>query len=205
MAIERLALEFAKRGLSFDDVARILNSQRSRGFTRETFPEFLDAVQKYTSGSGDYSLVNSLLRGTYRTENPETLMSAQQLISMLDEAMVRAPRLENDLVTFRGLRDEPEVQALLNLNPGESFVDKGFGSTSLSEDIARQFTGETPGAILRISNPTGSLGLFPYAYRVPHRISNQYDEMEYLVPRNASYEVAGIDGNILDVIRRLGG
>ncbi len=209
MASAKLIKELAERGLSIDDLGNILNFQRSKGFTQENLPQFLEAIRNYTSGSGDYSLVNSVLRDSYDwSRYPEQLSRAQRMTSTMDEIMAQAPRLERDIVTFRGLPDSPEVQALSRLKPGEILMDRGYGSTSLSENIASQFAGmdrelDNPGVVLRIMNPAGSSGLFPYAFRRPHLITDAYDEMEYIVPRDTSYEVIDRDNNFLDIARRV--
>jgi hypothetical protein len=125
----------------------------------------------------------------------------------MDEIMFRAPKLEEDMVTFRGIEAGPEVDTLLRLRPGQSFTDRGFGSTSMSQNIAGNFAGlndewDTPGILMRITNPVGSSGLFPSAFRGPHQITDRYDELEYILPRNTVYEITGTGNNFLDVVAR---
>jgi hypothetical protein len=193
-----------------DEMISILNSQRNRGFTVENYKEFEDSLIKYTNGSGDYSLVNSVLRGGYKASEKEAL-KVNKIVSDMDSLISAAPVLDESIITFRGLSLDKYSQEYLtnlrSLKPGDTFTEKGFSSTSLGEEVATGIargTGyysksEFPvrGLVLEITNPVGTKGIFPIGMRAQVTEKLAKGESEWLLPRNTKFQVTEItDGKI---------
>jgi len=193
-----------------DEMISILNSQRNRGFTVDNYKEFEDSLIKYTNGSGDYSLVNSVLRGGYKASEKEAL-KVNKIVSDMDSLISAAPVLDESIITFRGLSLDKYSQEYLtnlrSLKPGDTFTEKGFSSTSLGEEVATGIargTGyysksEFPvrGLVLEITNPVGTKGIFPIGMRAQVTEKLAKGESEWLLPRNTKFQVTEItDGKI---------
>lgn len=182
------------------EVVGLLNSQRAKGFTIDNFKEFEESIVNYMSGSGDYSLVNSVLRGTYTAGVKETAR-ANKIVSDLDALIKKAPKLEESITTFRGISDKNVVDKLLSLKPGDSFADEAFVSTSLKEDTAQRFA-RNNGVIIEIVNPAGTKGIFPIGLRTEvdaNLAMRASSENEFLLPRDTKFYVTEVKGNRIKV------
>lgn len=129
-----------------------------------------ESTVKYTGGYYDH--VNSALRGI----NGAALTPADKRhVKNIDSALEKAPAKE-DMMVFRGVGKGPWD----DLEPGDSFIDKGYASTSVSRE--RAFGGST---IFTIHVPKG----MPAA-----PVTGHHDhEKEILLPRNNEYEVVSIE------------
>jgi hypothetical protein len=179
-------------------IISLLNSQRAKGFTVDSYPKQNDSLVNYTNGSGDYSLVNTGLREPKFLDNPKDVDKVKKITKDIDYLIDNAPALDTPITTFRGISDKDIVDKLLELKIGEVFTDKAFTSTSLSPKIGTRFARDN-GLILEITNPVGTKGIFPIGYRVDVDKKLAAGESEWLLPRNAKFRVTGIDGNTIKV------
>jgi hypothetical protein len=193
-----------------DEVISILNSQRAKGFTIDNFKQFEESIVNYTNGSGNYSLVNTFLRGDKSGFFASEISKAEKITSDLDSLIAKAPKLEESITTYRGIADKNLAEQLLKLKPGESFSDTAFVSTSLREDIAENFArfngwegkqGKS-GVVVEIVNPAGTKGIFPLGFRteVDSTLAGRANsEQEFLLPRDTKFYVTEVKGNRIKV------
>lgn len=196
----RAPLSTGRKITSESDVIALLNSQRAKGFTIDNFKEFEESLINYMNGSGDYSLVNTILRGDY-TASAKRTEYANKIISDLDSLIAKAPKLEESITTFRGISDKNVAEKLLSLKPGDSFVDKAFTSTSLKESTAEHFA-RGNGVIVEIVNPAGTKGIFPLGLRTQvdaNMAMRASAEQEFLLPRGTKFYVSEVKGNRIKV------
>jgi hypothetical protein len=182
-------------------VASILNSQRAKGFTSESYPEQLDSLINYTNGSGDYSLVNIGLRQPGFWKNEKDIQKVTKITKDIDALIKNAPVLDTPITTFRGISEKEIVDNLLELKVGDVFTDKAFVSTSLNPKIGTRFARDK-GVVLEITNPVGTKGIFPIGYRaeVGEKLAiGPGAESEWLLPRNTKFRVTGVEGNTIKV------
>jgi len=197
------------------DMADFSNFQRNLGFSEQEYPEEGKALTAYTSGSGDFSTINTYLRDpesiapeqytneAVRRIAEKDIARAQSLIQDLDSLMVKAPALEKPILTYRGVKAGEFTDRLLSMSSGDSFTDAGFTSTSHDPSIANRFA-KSDGAVLEIVNPAGSKGIDTLGFVAPMTekwyAEHPGSEKEWLLPRNLTYKVLSKDGNKIRVI-----
>lgn len=176
--------------------------QRDAGVTKENFPEHEEAVVNYTNGSGWFSTINDSLRGNYEPTEKEQ-ETIDKYVSSLSSLIAQSPPLKEELVTYRGIRDGEFADSLRTAEVGDTFYDEGFVSTSMDRDFAGTFRdAENTGVVLEITNPVGSQGFIPMAYRTePNPEMTQGGEKEFLLPTESSFRVTGVSGNVVKVER----
>lgn len=151
-----------------------------------------EAVEWY-QGHG-HTHINSKLRGTSPEWKMPTddemwneygfVMGVDEAIGHMDEVLARAPRRKRPLTVFRGERDPRRVEQLEAMEPGESYIDHGFLSTSLGPSYAfysfAQFKGVN--ALSMIVVPPSVRGaLLKMDVNEPSR------EMEFVIDRGCRY------------------
>jgi hypothetical protein len=190
-----------------------LNSQRAKGFTAESNPDELESLIDYTNGSGNYSIVNTLLRGKDDGFLLRETAKAKKITSDLDSLIKKAPGLDAPITTFRGIADTELATKLRNIKPGETFTDKAFSSTSLTKATAERIArgtgwyadpknGPMRGIVLQIANPAGTKGIFPLGFRteVDKKLAlSPNSEQEFLLPRNTKFTVTSVEGDVIKV------
>jgi hypothetical protein len=186
------------------DVINTMNQQRDAGYLASEAQ--VNSIADYMSGSGMYSTVNTYLReGAWGRYTPvREQVQAQQVINHLDEVITQAPKLAKDTLTYRGIWGQKETAFFTGLKPGDTFTDSAFVSTSLNEQIAKNFARydkANGGVILEIVNPKGTTGVFPIAQRVTvtEKQVAVNSENEWLLPRNTKFEVISVDGRRVKV------
>jgi len=152
------------------------------------------AALRYYKMSG-YELTNIKLRGGRIPQENET--EVEKAIKGIDTAMKKAPKLSENIITYRGERGK-EVEALFSsLNKGDQFDQKGYSSTSLSGTFAEQWHGKGEGRwLLTIENPKGTTGIMLDAIQ-------ERSEKEWLLPRGTKFEVKLIDKTSREVTLRV--
>lgn len=191
---------------TLDEVVRIGERQRRAGAANGLSDAADDAIRRYENGSGDYSLVNWRLRDADRFETLSTKAdkrAAQEVLDGLDEAMERAPDLDQPITLYRGVTDEG-ADALAGLRVGDTFEDAGFVSTSFRRQTAEAFarprrTGGA-GRLIEIEAGPGTRGLMPRAYRaedIREALTGRYDEAEFLLNRGTRFEVVEASDDVL--------
>lgn len=194
------AQDAAARVVGQDEIIKMLNSQRIKGFTAEGYATRLDSLVDYQSGSGSYSLVNSILRGEIKASAKE-MAKANKITDDIDALISRAPKLDKSIITYRGVSGKGAVEKLLSLKAGDTFVDNTFVSTDLNIDIAKRFARQD-GVIIEIVNPAGTKGIFPLGFRTDvngELLRNGQAESEWLLPRNTTFHVTEVVGNRIKV------
>jgi hypothetical protein len=149
-------------------------------------PEFF-ALMNY-KGSG-YVQINNELRGIKTTTASQNLTAAELPvhIARIDKAMKVAPGLPEDIITFRGIKPDANLEAtLLSLKSGDIFGEKGYSSTSMDKSTAHAGAfGGREGWQLTIQNPAGTKGVMLDG--IIH--GNAGYESEWLLPKNTHFEV----------------
>lgn len=184
--VRREVVPGAKEGA---DAFRVLDGMPQRELTGDA----ARAVTDYQSPA-NYTTVNQFLRGQARgILRPLRARTARKIIAKVDDVMAQTPALPEPIVVWRG-----QPARALDLREGQIFIDEGFTSTSLRQDIAEDFTlgrwtaaGKQPltaaertaGAeIFRIKVPAGSRGLW-----MRRGVGDALDE--YVLPRGTSFRV----------------
>jgi hypothetical protein len=134
--------------------------------------------------------INAELRGSERIRDQYTLDNTTRI---LDSIMQRS-RLQQPVTVQRGmLLETSEAQAqIARWQPGTTFRDPGYVSTTVSPDVARRFgAGVTPGddsvqtVDVRIRVPAGT----PAIYMPTAQPLRAVAEQELLLGRNLTYRV----------------
>lgn len=152
------------------------------------------ALHEYCSDNGFppvYQRINSYLRGG-NNELPDFL--SDNIDAMTNAISGRT--LTQDTVVYRGLRnsqslfgeyDNCSIEELNQRFAGQEYIDRGFCSTSISEDGAMEFAQSFRGTILEISAPYGAQAMFT------GEVSNyQANEQEILFQRGSVFTINSI-------------
>jgi len=137
-----------------------------------------DALRAYTQQahmSGSAESINLALRNDLGDKASNGVM---QGIDQIDKAMARSITTE-PMTTFRGVKFD------LGLGVGETFTDKGYVATSLTDHIAEVFAGNTERSMVEIKIPEGSNAL----------PNNRDKEAEVILPRGSTFVVDDIQKN----------
>lgn len=146
--------------------------RRSKSYLRELPPKDVELVRRYQEASD----INHLLRSGALQQPPRTPWHATRLDEMenLDRILRDAPGLPEDLVVHRA--------APRGVYPAE---EKGFLSTSFSEDGARDFleafdSTYDPATMYRIAVP------WKTPFIAPHNLVEEYaGQKELIFPRGS--------------------
>ena len=153
------------------------------------------ALHEYCSDNGfppTYQRINSYLRGG-TNELPEYLNdSVNEMTNAISERT-----LTQDTIVYRGLNnsqslfgeyDNCSIEELNQRFAGQEYIDRGFCSTSISEDGAREFAQSYRGTILEINAPEGAQAMFT------GEVSNyQANEQEILFQRGSVFTISSIN------------
>lgn len=152
------------------------------------------ALHEYCSDNGfppTYQRINSYLRGK-NSDLPDYLNdSVNEMTNAISERT-----LTRDTVVYRGLNnsqslfgeyDNCSIEELNQRFAGQEYIDRGFCSTSISEDGARGFAQSYRGTVLEINAPEGAQAMFT------GEVSNyQADEQEILFQRGSVFTINSI-------------
>jgi hypothetical protein len=172
----------------------------------------LSASQKPEYGqSAVYGYVNdsSQVNRALRIDPEDAEQIYGNVISELDETMVRTPNITNAITVYRGVRGGDDMPPEFEeLEVGDVFSDSAFVSTSLSPTSALGFAGvystqgstgapSTQGIVFEISVPANSEGIFPNSWLGTGGMgsSNNFaSELEFLLPRDSQFKVLSTEG-----------
>jgi len=121
-----------------------------------------------------YHSLNRALRGL----EPIT-MTDFAMAKRIDDAISRA-MLPRDVIVYRGFNR----QVVNQLEPGDTFTDDGFSSSSLSETVVRERFAYGGGAIFQFVARKGT-----HAIYLDDLIKFPKPELEILFPRGASFRI----------------
>ena len=182
------------------------------GTNRGSFsPASRAAVRMYSDRYGHDQKANKSLR---RRVGPKHSQSIQRMIDGLDEALSSdATKLAKPTTVYRGLRftDQARARFLKSLEPGRTFTEPGFMSTSLDRDVASRFRHErglggfsatstadvadSDGVALTIQLPAGAHALNVGELVEKSHTAARGGNKERLLPRGSTFEVVSVDGN----------
>jgi hypothetical protein len=149
-------------------------------------PELSNAVMDYVRTG--YETVNSSLRG-----QSEANAQDEASVPLLDKATSMF-KLSRPVTAYRGVDlslDSSEDSAwAAQVQPGASFQDAAFLSTSLNQDTAKTFADSQGGLLFRMELPEGQPH-FPVVSWEKHEYPTEAEgtESELLLPRDMQWEV----------------
>jgi hypothetical protein len=160
-----------------------LDEQRAR-FKSIASPAEQAAAGRY--GGTSYMAINAQLRSP-ETAKYDVLLSKQQatdVIHNLDSVMEKS-KIDKPIVTFRSCRKFAEIE---NLQPGDTFTDKGFMSTSASYGATSAFGDDDKSkvAAFHITSPAGTK-------MIPIQADGMKDEREMLLGRNSTVRIDRVE------------
>ncbi len=148
--------------------------------------------------------------------NPKRM---DQAIRTLDKLITIMPKLKNDTVVYRGVsrrrENDPLMDALGNLKPGDTFFNTSYTSTAFAKEVADAFVGEDDddgvnGYLLEIVLPKDTRGLFSDAVNYRGADNDEiYDdigsddsdiETELILPRDSTFQVLSRDGKNIKLV-----
>jgi len=182
-----------------------LNFQRNLGFVEEgNPPEWSKSLTNYTDGTGKFHDINGLLReGDVYAEDAglsaADVAARETDIKNLDQLIDSAPTTPKEMITYRGISDEEVAYDLLNLEPGDSFTEAGFASTSWDKNVAQRFLRGQDGVLMKIINPAGTPGLAVHSYQREVLPTTNAVEKEWLLPRSTTFDVVEVKGSVITV------
>lgn len=154
-----------------------------------------EAIEEYAAGG--YTRVNGTLRGLteqqMRSVNWTDRLRARIPLEIkeLDEAISLAPKLDKELITYRGVKGEL-AEILGNLSVGDEYVDLGFMSTSKKLNTAQAFAHGKGSKIIKIINPKNTAGL-----DMANFIEDFEYEQEWLLPRGTRLKIISIIDEVI--------
>jgi len=180
-------------------------------------PEFYDDNEKqaleYYTGDGAEAINQHLYSGKYE-QGPQGNEDDDltQMVDDIDSAMENGPTTPFDFVSYTGLSMRYKKE---NIKPGQTYVFKGFVSSSINHEEALQFAGEgynnsfgatsnplkTSGIILELNIKKGQKGIYL------KNLSGYQEEEEFLLPRETAIKIVsgphyyghtGIDPDVQD-------
>jgi hypothetical protein len=169
------SFEFSKYQMQNKTFAKVVSKEEVYG-----------AIDAYKGA--DYNVINTYLR-TGKVQLQPGAEAPVLKIKEIDKAMKVAPGLPEPVLSFRGLNSvesDPLDQMFSAMRPGDSWVDKGYSSTTLNREFAETFA---DGWLITVENPAGTKGVM---------IDGLFDypgvkEQEWLLPRGTDFEVISVD------------
>ncbi len=168
-----------------DPYENILETENYKEWEKSLNSHELVDIRDYT-GSDYYETMNNFLRGTLNLDDDiQYKTEIENKIKRLDQALSRFTTSEQYTV-YRGTYSRHGVE---NTRVGESFIlDKGFASTSFSQDVAEDFSGGDGCVLYRIRIPKGK-NIGGYV----DKMSKHQGEEEFLFKPNTSVRLLKID------------
>jgi hypothetical protein len=141
--------------------------------------------------SSGYRAMNGYLRTNsemqdFYTNSIESKADLDRHITNFDTLIDSIPPTETDSTLYRGVQGKL-ADNLLTLQPGDSFEDKGYSSTTYDKGIATAFS--KGGATVVINAPKGSKGL-----DVDRLFDEEAFEFEVVLPRGTKFTVDRVEG-----------
>jgi SPP1 gp7 family putative phage head morphogenesis protein len=156
--------------------------------SKQSGGEAYEALSNYKSYG--YGKINEYLRTGHGAQHAG-IEQTKDYIKAIDKAMKAAPGLPEPVVTYRvlGQVNSSSIDELFgSLEPGDSWIDKGFSSTSLNKEYVESFK---QGWFVEVENPQGTKGIMLDGLKGTGGYIVSEDE--WLLPRNTNFEVVEID------------
>lgn len=123
------------------------------------------------------------LNGTIQNHHREPKEEVMKRVALLDSIIAKHPVKKEPRTLYRGLKKyEP---GLSSLKIGEKITFKSYSSTSSSLQTAKDFVDREAPILLKINTRQGA------------PIYANFLEHEYLLPRDSTFTVTGIEENVL--------
>jgi hypothetical protein len=151
--------------------------------------EAYQALDHYKSYG--YGTINHKLR-TGEVE-PSKKEAVAGYIKEMDGAMKVAPGLPEPITTFRSIRQGNSSavdEAFSSLNEGDTWVDKGFSSTTLDKVVATSKYSSNDW-LIEVKNPAGTKGIMLDGLKMKAGFASW--EHEWLLPRGSTFEVLNVN------------
>lgn len=142
-----------------------------------------------------------------------------QAIKTLDKIITVMPKIKKDTVVYRGVKrrrkDDPMMDMLGSLQPGDTFLNTSYTSTAFAKEIADMFTGggdgdEGNGYSLEIVLPADTRGIFVDAMLGQASEDDEayttigskdsVVETEFILPRDSVFQVLSRDGKNIKLV-----
>jgi hypothetical protein len=182
----------------FMSADEVLGYQRKKDFSKDTVTSKEVSAAKYYQGAG-YDKVNTGLRtGEY------TDYRAKDSIPLLDKLIDKAPTLPAPITTYRGVSGS-YAATLGQYRPGTIYTDKGFTSTSLSQETAGYFAelrNNQQFLRIEVEVPAGTKGIDMAGFfnrKNPNTGEMVKGEQEWLLARDSKFKVLSNDGKTMRV------
>lgn len=145
-----------------------------------------DSIDTYAGSA--YDDINESLRGT--RDVPDQMLGGQAMSTHIENLtdVIEQSVTTRPLTTFRTMTDEPDPAAphvtdtFSRLRPGDTFVDRGFVSTSLSRPLTEMFLNDEAAVHVEIRLPTGS-----------HAVPGNPFEAELILQRDTRFRVETVE------------
>jgi hypothetical protein len=121
-----------------------------------------------------YGPLNRALRG------PEPVTMADLVMAKKIDSAIACAAIPRDMIVYRGFRRN----VVNELEPGDTFTDNGFSSSTLSETVARERFAFGGGAIFQFIARKGT-----HAIYLDDLIKFPKPELEILFQRGASFRI----------------
>lgn len=161
------------------------------------------AVEAYRTTKDCYDINNSLrgtgtIAQTWKQKLFGLSKNQQETMAHLDK-VIAGSHTKTDMVVMRGMKlEHGKVEEMFQ--PGKSWTDNGFMSTTLASDVADRFSttslADHDRVVIATNLPKGS-----NAYHMPRK-PGAYDEAEMVLPRGSRFtveKVERIDGRTVKV------
>lgn len=168
-----------------DDIKRYWKEKKGYNEWKDNLSETdLSAIERYTGN--DFSFINEILRDGVQSKLNQGIpqYSINNYLKLIEETKgaISGYTVEDDIKVFRGIRGsiekgyEPKIGDV-------KVIDKGFMSTSLYEDVTKDFMGESS-VLFEIDIPKGSkVGSYM------EDVSFYDNEYEFLIKPNTKFKV----------------
>lgn len=167
----------------------------SQQFQQEIDPEFRSGGKSVTkdeswalSGyrASGYERINKRLRGIEQNLDEVDKKIVDRDVKLIDQVIEKAPGAPEEFISYRGLQ-AAYADTINSLEPGQTFTDLGFSSTTLNLTTARNmgFWGRES-TVVEIVNPVGTKGVMMEGFWPP---TEDNRESEWLLPRKTTFKV----------------
>jgi hypothetical protein len=175
-----------------------INSSYAQKLIDEKNP-FMNMLQQYTVGSKAIYSIFYFARNPSESTLSNLITSfkgnldyARYMLEGINNIILGAPKLSEDVVVYRGLLERP-------IHKNDMLVDMGMSSTSLNKNIALRFS-EQNGHILKITIPRSCPLLVLKDISKVATKENPIDEYEIVLPFGSSFRIISMErlhgGNI---------
>jgi len=146
----------------------------------------VDVLHNYIANG--YRSMNDRLRNGYPPDKSWTDKPIQDNINDMTKIIDLAPAIPVNNVVYRGMAGSV-ADKIKGMNVGESWVDKGFVSTSVEDIVAHDFNESeigNEGILLKIKCPPNTKGIFMESV---FSFEGDWNEKEYVLQRGSKFTV----------------